>query len=308
MQMVGCSILSALMAEYATTVKSTDVGLPWEVHFKAKKQFELTDLKSIFQFCVQALKELTPTLTMPIAPERSNLVLRLSTLAESILSWSFISINLPKKLISVFEADQNPSLRPGASWKETILNPQIPELFFELHLKVRHDSELAHHSMACLVQLSSLNGFVFAKKEDRLNYLTNYLTQFMKFLQGLGQSGTIQPNESLGCSNIVRKIMLFFPPAILTNLHPQLLEQFLQHITQLTCHFMKTSTQKDPLDDETLLYFEAFEHMLEGWVSILHESHAFPDGFCKQSGGVQVFDTYVQVNSNTTSTTHSVEI
>ena len=142
MQMVGCSILSALMSEYATTVKSTDVGLPWEIHFKAKKQFELTDLKSIFEFCVTALKELTPTLTVPLAPERSNLVLRLSTLAESILSWSFISINLPKKLISVFEADQNPSLRPGASWKETILNPQIPELFFELHLKIRHDSEL----------------------------------------------------------------------------------------------------------------------------------------------------------------------
>ena len=90
MQMVGCSILSALMAEYATTVKSSDVGLAWEIHFKAKKQFELTDLKSIFQFCVQALKELTPTLSSPIPPERSNLVLRLTTLAESILSWSFV--------------------------------------------------------------------------------------------------------------------------------------------------------------------------------------------------------------------------
>ena len=56
MQMIGCSILSALMAEYATTVKSSDVGLAWEIHFKAKKQFELTDLKSIFTFCVQALK------------------------------------------------------------------------------------------------------------------------------------------------------------------------------------------------------------------------------------------------------------
>ena len=33
---------------------------------------------------------------------------------------------------------------------------------------MRHESELAHHSMACLVQLSSLNGYVFAKKEDRL--------------------------------------------------------------------------------------------------------------------------------------------
>ena len=60
MQMIGCSILSALMAEYATTVKSSDVGLAWEIHFKAKKQFELTDLKSIFTFCVQALKGKLP--------------------------------------------------------------------------------------------------------------------------------------------------------------------------------------------------------------------------------------------------------
>jgi hypothetical protein len=41
MQTVGCSIISALMQEYATTVKSTDVGLPWEVHFRVKKQFEV---------------------------------------------------------------------------------------------------------------------------------------------------------------------------------------------------------------------------------------------------------------------------
>ena len=49
---------------------------------------------------------------------------------------TFINVNLPKKLISVFEADQNPSLRPGATWKELILQPTIVELFFELHLKV----------------------------------------------------------------------------------------------------------------------------------------------------------------------------
>jgi hypothetical protein len=39
--MIGCSILSSMLQEYATTVKSSDVGLPWEVHFKAKKQFEV---------------------------------------------------------------------------------------------------------------------------------------------------------------------------------------------------------------------------------------------------------------------------
>ena len=79
-------------------------------------------------------------------------------------------MNLPKKLISVFEADQNPSLRPGATWKELILQPTIVELFFELHLKVRHDSELAHHTLNCLVQLSSLNGSAMTKKENRVGY------------------------------------------------------------------------------------------------------------------------------------------
>ena len=49
MQLIGCSIITALMQEYATTVKSSDVGLPWEVHFKAKKQFESTDLQNIFK-------------------------------------------------------------------------------------------------------------------------------------------------------------------------------------------------------------------------------------------------------------------
>ena len=40
-QILGCNIITALMQEYATTVKSSDVGLTWETHFKAKKQFEV---------------------------------------------------------------------------------------------------------------------------------------------------------------------------------------------------------------------------------------------------------------------------
>ena len=119
--------------------------------------------------------------------------------------------------------------------------------------------------MACLVQLSSLNGYVFAKKEDRLNYLSNYLTHFLQLLQKLQEIGNVSPNEALAISNIVRKIMLFFPASILTNLHPELLQEYLGKITQLTCHFMKASTsQKYTLDDESQLFMEAFEHMLEG--------------------------------------------
>ena len=301
MQMVGCSILGAMMQEYATTVKSSDVGLPWEVHFKAKKQFELTDLKSIFEFCLQALRQLAPSLTtVPIPAEKHNLILRLTTLAEAVLSWTFINVNLPKKLISVFESDQNPSLRPGTTWKETIFDPTIPQLFFDLHMRVRHDSELSHHTINCLVQLSSLNGTVMTKKENRLEYLTNYMSHFLGFIKNLEKTGSIMPMEALGCSNIFRKIMLFFPPSLQINLPGPVLEEYLKQLTQLTCHFMKEASnlaqRRNALeDDSTTMFVEAFEHMLEAWVSVLHESSTFPVGFC-QNGGIQVFNTYLQCN------------
>ncbi|KAL5234349.1 hypothetical protein ACI65C_001759 [Semiaphis heraclei] len=57
-QVLGCSIILALMQEYSTTVKSTDVGLTWESHYVAKKEFEARDLRRIFVFSTRALHEI----------------------------------------------------------------------------------------------------------------------------------------------------------------------------------------------------------------------------------------------------------
>ena len=73
--------------------------------------------------------------------------------------------------------------------------------------------------------------------------------------------------EALGCSNITRKLMLFFPPSLQVNLEPGILDKFLKQITALTGHFLKLATQKAQLDDDSTIYYEAFEHMLEAWVS-----------------------------------------
>lgn len=78
------------MREYASTVKSTDVGLPWEVHFKAKKQFEALELKRLFQFCVQLLSEIMKN-DPPFSANITNLLERLLTIAEGVLTWGFIS-------------------------------------------------------------------------------------------------------------------------------------------------------------------------------------------------------------------------
>ncbi|KAG8318066.1 Exportin-4 [Homalodisca vitripennis] len=89
-QVLGCSIISALIQEYATTVKSSDVGLTWETHFKAKKQFEVSDLKRILQFTVSALGEICK-LSPPFPQPALTLVKHLLSISETILNWGFIS-------------------------------------------------------------------------------------------------------------------------------------------------------------------------------------------------------------------------
>ena len=88
--------------------------------------------------------------------------------------------------------------RPGSTWKENMMRPELLDLFFQVHLKVREAPELAHHSINCLVQLSSLNGGVLANKEDRVTYLSNYLRQFLSLVNTLKSTGSIKPSEALG--------------------------------------------------------------------------------------------------------------
>ena len=112
-QIIGCSVLVAIMQEYASTVKSSDVGLRWEIHFKVKRQFESTDLKRIFQFIVHALQQAIESSQL-LDRESCDLLGRLLAIVEAVLSWFFSPMNqLPKRLIGVFESDLSPSLRPG---------------------------------------------------------------------------------------------------------------------------------------------------------------------------------------------------
>ena len=49
------------------------------------------------------------------------------------------------------------------------------------------------------------------------------------------------------------------------------------------------------LEDDSTLYVESFEHMLEAWVSVVHESTrgCLPAELCRDAS-VRIFDTYLQ--------------
>ncbi|XP_050548233.1 exportin-4-like [Daktulosphaira vitifoliae] len=91
-QILGCSIILALMQEYSTTVKSTDVGLSWESHYAAKKEFEANDLRRIFVFSTQALNEIK-NLPQSLSQETLTVLKHLLNISENVLVWGFISAN-----------------------------------------------------------------------------------------------------------------------------------------------------------------------------------------------------------------------
>lgn len=89
-QLLGCGIISSLMQEYATSSKSSDIGMSMELHLNAKKQFEAADIKRLFKLCIGTLSQLTkdniPESTLPLFKQ-------LLAIVESVLMWCFTRSN-----------------------------------------------------------------------------------------------------------------------------------------------------------------------------------------------------------------------
>ncbi|KAK5650842.1 hypothetical protein RI129_001871 [Pyrocoelia pectoralis] len=287
-KIMGCNLIMNIMQEYASTIKSTDVGLPWEVHFKAKKQFEVTDLRKIFKFCVQLLSEVIKN--EPFDDNTIKLMEHLLLIKAAALTWGFIS---PIRLIgvyeSVYESDQSPSLRLGIGWKEVMLAPQLLPLMFEIYWKVRDYETLLHHILICLVQLGSLNGGVLSNDEARFQYLSLYVDNFLKILRMINTN--FKEKEVLGISNIVKKIQLFFGKDFL-NLPQTLQDLYLNDITHITCCFAEGAKLEEAQSAEDKYYVEAFDNMLEAWTSIFQD-HSNENENIYQSA-TRIFNSYLQ--------------
>ncbi|XP_012280513.1 exportin-4 isoform X2 [Orussus abietinus] len=288
-QLLGCSIMSALLQEYATTVKSSDVGLTWELHFLAKKDFEVIDLKKIFKFSVSVLGELIEReITENILP----LIKHLLSISEDVLVWESCHTCLPKRIIGAFggiyKADHNAPLRLDVVWQQVILDPVVLRTFFTLYAKVRTYPQLGHHARNCLVQLGSLSGTVLTSDDVKLQYLELYVQEFLKLLSSID----VIDQEAVGIANMFRKIGTFFRPTLLT-LQKDMLQSLIQEMTRLTCLFSAGAAQEESMYADDCLYMEAFEDMLETWICIMFEAQFFSSEFCKQNY-MQIFNVYLR--------------
>ncbi|XP_026074158.1 exportin-4 [Carassius auratus] len=286
-QTLACSILTALLSEFSSSSKTSNIGLSMEFHGSCKRVFQEDDLRQIFMLTMEVLQEFSRRENLNA--QMSCVFQRYLALANQVLSWNFLPPNLGRHYIAMFEATQNVMLKPTESWRETLLDHRVMDLFFTVHRKIREDSDMAQDSLQCLAQLASMHGPIFPDENAQVTYLAHLVEGLLSMINGI----EIEDSEAVGISSIISNLISTFPRSVLTALPNELFASFINCLTLLTCSFGRSAALEEVLDKDDMVYMEAYDKLLESWLTLVQEDEHFPRG-CFVQPAVQVFNSYIQ--------------
>ncbi|MED6251942.1 Exportin-4, partial [Ataeniobius toweri] len=186
------------------------------------------------------------------------------------------------------------SLSPGVTLKSETVGyftaPQFAELLVPpIHRKIREDSDMAQDSLQCLAQLASMHGPVFPDESAQVSYLAHMVEGLLSTINGI----EIEDSEAVGISNIISNLITMFPRSILTALPSELFTSFINCLTLLTCSFGRSAALEEVLDKDDMVYMEAYDRLLESWLTLVQDEEHFPRG-CFVQPAIQVFNSYIQ--------------
>uniref|UniRef100_A0A8C1CKY0 Exportin-4 n=1 Tax=Cyprinus carpio carpio TaxID=630221 RepID=A0A8C1CKY0_CYPCA len=278
-QTLACSILTALLSEFSSSSKTSNIGLSMEFHGSCKRIFQEDDLRQIFMLTMEVLQEFS---------RRENLNAQMSCVFQRYLALAN-QVSLGRHYIAMFEATQNVMLKPTESWRETLLDHRVMDLFFTVHRKIREDSDMAQDSLQCLAQLASMHGPIFPDEGAQVTYLAHLVEGLLNMINGI----EIEDSEAVGISSIIGNLISTFPRSVLTALPNELFASFINCLTLLTCSFGRSAALEEVLDKDDMVYMEAYDKLLESWLTLVQEDEHFPRG-CFVQPAVQVFNSYIQ--------------
>ncbi|XP_067950232.1 exportin-4-like [Watersipora subatra] len=296
MQLIACSLLTALLSEFSSYSKSAGTGFTWEFHIRCKRHFESNYLLRTMVFTLQLLEELVKC-EPPFSRDQLPVMMRFLSIASDILSWEFLPL-LTRRHMVPFGGINQPPLRPPASWRQTICRPELINLFFTLYGKVHYNAELSHHALQCLGQLATLNGAVFNDSSLQLTYLTQFITAYLGTLKSL----ELKSYDSIGISTIYENLLRWFKIQLFAELPGSIFEPFLVSMTSLTCTYITAAKACDSSEADDNVFMEALEKLLVSWTTLLleEEDHFGKGQFKKQA--TEIFNTYVQFHITNLST------
>lgn len=267
-QQVSSAIIVSILQEFTNTVKSEDVVLSFEEHFRAKKMFETRELPVVFQMILDALEQLIPVLDMQ---NPNHFIMMESTLKimELVLSWSYITAMIPKRIIKAFEnlnnIKQQPSLRLSVLWQPLMLRRRTVEVFFIIYWRVRDHGNLQQRAINCLIQLSTLSGPIFQLQNSSFTYFKDFVELLLMMIKTIDTD----EREAFGIATIIRKLLMIHNVKTeLVKLEQNTSKEFLGAMLLLTVKYIENSVSENLAFGDTI-YTDAAKYMLEAWLDVV---------------------------------------
>lgn len=295
-QQVSCAIIVSILQEFTNTVKSEDVVLSFEEHFRCKKMFETRELPEVFMMMLDALERLIPILDMT---NSSHFIMMESSLKimELVLSWSYITAMIPKRIIKAFEnlnnIKQQPSLRLSVLWQPLMLRRKTVEIFFITYWRVRDHGNLQQRAINCLIQLSTLSGPIFQKPNSSFTYFKDYIELLLMMMKTID----CDEREAFGVATIIRKLlMLHNVKTEMVKLEPNTAKEFLGAMLMLTVKYVENSVTENLAFGDTI-YTDASKYMLEAWLDVINLADLDLSDEIKHHSRV-IFEKFVECHVN----------
>ncbi|VDK17648.1 unnamed protein product, partial [Anisakis simplex] len=264
LQGLGCELIETTAAEFFSSWRSSGFGITWDFHLRAKRAFETSGLKRLFELSLRMLQHVANA-DLTASCYHMSLCDKFLRVAEIVLSWNFASRFLPPRLTFCVEMSSGGALRPPITWKEIFQNDDLLNLFFQLHRRVRSDETLCERSMNCLVQLSSLMGDVLnASENDTHDPYDHYMFLYIRNLLELFQSGPL-PNEVTGFCTIWYKLFNFHKLQTFIRFDDAFLSTMLNYMTQYAEHLAPIAMHNSLVDDDDS-YRGALTNLYEAWL------------------------------------------
>ncbi|KAF9917703.1 Exportin-4 [Lobosporangium transversale] len=277
---IGLSLAHALVDEFSSRGKASNVGLTWDFHYKTKTSFEERHLRLIFEAALKILHEQLQDLITNIGQEVSGSkrpLLSLSILlVESILQWDFAT-NQPV-LAGTFADDEDDFTRTiiyPASWRSILVNADVLSMFFTLFPLVQDDNIMTHRVRQCLIQLCGLHGTIFDSEEAIIHHISGVMTGLLTLINNVASCSSDEclqadyTENMIAITEMIRQLLSFHSIQTICAVPERF--DFLNQVALLTVHCLNESA-KVPEESESLM--GAFDELLVTWVRLVQDSQS----------------------------------
>ena len=292
-QITAASFLFALLSEYSSSTRASDVGLPWIKHLEAKKKFELNYLKNCFSAALQGLHNLNLQANLS-SPLHLTYFQKLVQIIEAVLSWNFDLITIiSSQYAKHVDSIESPILQPGIEWRDVLVNENVIQFIFLIYITCRslNQESLINHSLQSLSQLSSLTGSIISTPKARLRFINCFMNGTIAMLN----SG-LHPYEVIPISSMLHRLCLHLQNReTIRHVNKEMSQNFISLLTQLTCKLLmdcvkaelSSSPETEGYEEK---YKQAVDNLCDAWMVMLQAVHKYEQGFYEYSSSPDEVD------------------